>query len=224
MPDLQIYQDIRALPQAGEYKLICIDPPWKFETYSKKGEEKSPQAKYPCMELPEISNLPLKDIAAKDCVVLMWATFPMLPQTLFAMSDWGFEYKSGGAWGKLSKTGRCLQFGTGHIFRSAAEPYILGSIGKPDYLSKITRNLHLAPVQAHSQKPLNFMPLLANLVGGPCANIFSRSLIKGWDCIGNELDKFPEEPHADEYELVDVNFNITTKMYQRRGERTNDTI
>ena len=55
------------------YKVIYADPPWLFRTRSDKGraKEKNPEAHYNCMSLNDICNLPIKDIADENCVLLM---------------------------------------------------------------------------------------------------------------------------------------------------------
>lgn len=42
----------------------------------------------------EIFELPIKELAADDCVLFLWATSSLLPEALHTMRDWGFEYKS----------------------------------------------------------------------------------------------------------------------------------
>lgn len=123
------------------YGRIIADPPWYFANYSAAGEEKNPVAHYACMDLDAIKALPVGHLAAPDCALLMWATFPMLPQALETMRAWGFTYKTGGAWGKLSKTGAKVAFGTGYVLRSAAELFLIGTIGKPKIRSASVRNL-----------------------------------------------------------------------------------
>ena len=71
-----------APPQAGRYRAIYADPPWRFATYSDKGKGRSAEAHYDCLGLPEIMALPVAEWAAPDCVLLMWTTDPMLPQAL----------------------------------------------------------------------------------------------------------------------------------------------
>ena len=39
-------------------------------------------------------------LAAKDCLLVMWATAPMLHQALELMDRWEFEFKTCGAWAK----------------------------------------------------------------------------------------------------------------------------
>jgi N6-adenosine-specific RNA methylase IME4 len=67
----------------------------------------------------------------------MLATAPMLPDAIALMKAWGFTFKSAGTWAKRSSTGKKWAFGTGYCFRSAAEFYLLGTIGK----SKVSQSM-----------------------------------------------------------------------------------
>ena len=61
------------------YQTILADPPWRFRNYSAKGEGKNPIAHYDCLSLDEIEALPVSRLAAPDCVLVLWATWPFLP-------------------------------------------------------------------------------------------------------------------------------------------------
>jgi N6-adenosine-specific RNA methylase IME4 len=78
------------------YSVIYADPPWIFSTYSAKGKGRSAEAHYDCMSLTDIAafgqHIPVND----DCVLLMWATDPLLPQAIWVMGEWGFTYKTVG--------------------------------------------------------------------------------------------------------------------------------
>ena len=107
------------------YGVILADPPWYFRNYSAKGEEKNPVAHYDCMDAASLAALPVNQLAAPDCAMLMWATAPMLPEAITLLKAWGFTFKSAGAWAKQSSTGEKWAFGTGYCFRSAAEFFLL---------------------------------------------------------------------------------------------------
>jgi N6-adenosine-specific RNA methylase IME4 len=61
-----------------KYKVIYADPPWLFRTRSDKGKDKSPEKHYECMSLNDICNLPVKEIADENCVLLMWVCDSMI--------------------------------------------------------------------------------------------------------------------------------------------------
>lgn len=174
----------------GGFRALLLDPPWRFALYSDLGDEKSPQAQYACMDLDALKALPVERLAASNSACFMWATFPMLPEALELMAAFGFAYKTGGAWGKQSSTGRKLAFGTGYIFRSAAELLLVGTRGEPKWLSKSERNLWLAPIREHSRKPDEIHGMIERMTPGPRLELFARAPRPGWVCWGNEVQKF----------------------------------
>lgn len=176
----------------NKYKLILTDPPWHFKLRSEKNITKSPQGQYACMSLEEIAKIPVADWAEKDCMLFMWATNPMLPQAITLMESWGFTYKTGGAWHKRTKKGK-TQFGTGYILRSASEPFIIGTRGKPKVKSRSVRNLIDAAVREHSRKPDLQYSVCEALADGPYLEMFARQSYPGWDAWGNETEKFNVE-------------------------------
>jgi N6-adenosine-specific RNA methylase IME4 len=170
----------------GHYRTILIDPPWRFKTYSRKGERKSPQAHYDCMTLADIQAMPVKALAHADgAALVMWATAPLLPEAVATMAAWGFTFKSAGAWGKRSSTGQKWAFGPGYCFRSAAEFYLLGTVGKIKPISHSVRNLIVAPVREHSRKPDQLHRDLEALYPPPRCEVFARMPRAGWDVWGN---------------------------------------
>ena len=58
-----------------KYNIIYADPPWKYDSGFLK---RNWDGKYPQMKPQEINDLPVNDIAADDCILFMWITFPKL--------------------------------------------------------------------------------------------------------------------------------------------------
>ena len=77
-----------------KYSVIYADPPWRYRVYSKKGLGRSAESHYPTMSLEEIKALPIGELAAKDCVLFMWITFPCMQEAFQVLEAWGFEYKT----------------------------------------------------------------------------------------------------------------------------------
>lgn len=181
------------LPQY-QARVILADPPWYFRNYSEKGEEKNPIAHYACMNLDDIQALPVAELANPNgCALIMWATAPMLPQAFDTLTCWGFKFKSAGCWAKQSRTGEKWAFGTGYCYRSAAEFWLLGTIGKVRQKSRSVRNLIVAPVQEHSRKPPQMRKDVEALFPGPYVELFARETAPGWVSWGNETSKFGKE-------------------------------
>lgn len=172
------------------YGVILADPPWRFQLHSPAGEDKAPQAHYACMDADDIAALPVQHLAAPDCVLVMWATAPMLDVALNVMAAWGFAFKTAGAWHKRSSTGQADHFGTGYVYRSAMEPWLVGTIGAPTILARDVRNLIVASVREHSRKPDDMRRNIERQFLGPYLELFARETAPGWDSWGNEVGKF----------------------------------
>ena len=74
-----------------KYNVIYADPPWRYEQKSLQGAAEN---HYPTMNINDMCALPVGDLADKDCVLFLWATFPMLPEALRLIDAWGFQYKT----------------------------------------------------------------------------------------------------------------------------------
>jgi N6-adenosine-specific RNA methylase IME4 len=179
------------------YRVILADPPWRFLTWNSANQKKSASAHYSLMTMAELKSLPVRDLAAPDCMLFMWSVQAMMPHALDLMVAWGFKYKTMGAWAKLSSTGKCLAFGTGYIYRSTAEFYIVGARGSPKIASRDVRNLIVSPTRQHSRKPDEMKRNIERL-HPDCrrAELFSRESSDGWEGWGNETAKFDAGPRA----------------------------
>lgn len=182
----------------GQFGVILADPPWAYEMYSDKGYGKSPDVHYNCMPFAELVALrdQLLFVTAPNSVCFMWAVWPKLDEALELMKAWGFQYKTGGAWHKRSASWTPgtpdpkSAFGTGYLFRSASEPFLVGTIGNPDILNRSTRNIIEAAVREHSRKPEEQYTMIERLFRGPYLELFARSGRPGWTSWGNETEKF----------------------------------
>lgn len=182
------------------YGVILADPPWSFENYSAKGHAKSPHAHYRCIDYAELkllrNALALDFICAPDAVLVLWATFPMLPAAFNLMLDWGFGYRTGGAWVKTTAAGSPAM-GTGYIYRSAAEPWLLGARGAPEILDRGIRNAIAtvsaagieAPRREHSRKPDDMYDMIEREFNGPYLELFARRARAGWTVWGDQIEQ-----------------------------------
>jgi N6-adenosine-specific RNA methylase IME4 len=172
------------LPEGAKYNCIYADPPWLFKNYSEKGEGRNPNQHYPCMPLEEIKALPVAELAAENCVLLMWVYNPMLPEALELIKAWGFEFKTVGfVWSKQ-------RISTGYWTRSMTEQCWLATRGKPSRKDMGVRQVLEAPPLEHSRKPALFYHRIEALVDGPYLELFARNRRTGWDTWGNETEKF----------------------------------
>lgn len=184
----------RTLP-AGHFGAIAADPPWRYQTWSDKGQARGPD--YDLMTLDDIKALPVSELAAEDCVLFLWVTNPFLPRGFEVMSAWGFTYKAVAfTWAKLTpRSGTWLpkyHIGLGHWTRQNSETCLLGVRGKPKRQAKDVRELLVTPRREHSRKPEEFYESVERLVPGPYLDLFSRAERPGWTAWGNQTSKFTE--------------------------------
>jgi len=174
----------------GHYGAILADPPWATALWSERGYGRAPEAHYRTMSAEEIAALPVGELAARDCLLVLWATWPSLEVALRVIAAWGFEYKTGGAWAKRTSAGTAAM-GTGFILRSASEPFLLATRGRPAVGSRRQRNLIDAPRREHSRKPAEMRDLLMALRPGvPVAELFAREPWPGADVWGDQTGRF----------------------------------
>ena len=115
-----------------KYKVILADPPWAFRAWSNKGMGRSAEQHYPTMGLEDIKALPVADLAAEDCVLFLWATFPMLKDAFAVIDTWGFTYKTVAfTWVKENRKSPGLFWGLGYWTRANAEVCLLATRGSP---------------------------------------------------------------------------------------------
>lgn len=172
------------------YDVILADPATRFETWSAAGEGKSPQAHYDTMTWPELQALPVSQLGRGDTILLMWACWPTLRESIALLEAWGFRYVTGGAWHKRTKHGKTA-FGTSYVLRSACEPFLIGALGSPP-TSRSVRNIIDAEARGHSRKPDDQYDLCRRLAPRAVrfAELFARQRHPGWDAWGLEADKF----------------------------------
>lgn len=175
------------------YSVICADPPWSFLTRSSKGKGRSAEKHYACMTIDDIKALPVRDLAAKDAVLFLWVTDPMLLIGIDVMQAWGFTYKTVGfTWAKTNRTKSGYFTGMGYWSRANSEMCLLGTIGRPRRISKSVPRLIVSPRREHSRKPDEAFDRMRSLVGGPAVELFSRERRPGFDNWGNEREKWNE--------------------------------
>lgn len=73
-----------------KYSVIYADPPW---SYSGGGAARNVTKHYHTMKPEDIYSLPVQNIAADDCLLFLWATFPNLDIALETIRRWGFRYR-----------------------------------------------------------------------------------------------------------------------------------
>ena len=179
------------------YDVILADPATNFETYSAAGQGKSPSAHYPTMTWEELAALPVAQLGRGDTLLMMWACWPTIRESLQLLEQWGFRYVTGGSWHKRTKHGKS-NFGTGYVMRSATEPFFIGTLGSP-LTAKNVRNVIVADAleidalnRGHSRKPDEQYEVCRRIAPRALrfVELFARQTSDGWDSWGNEVGKF----------------------------------
>jgi N6-adenosine-specific RNA methylase IME4 len=187
-----------ASPPDDRYQVIYADPPWTFSTYSRKGKGRSAEAYYDCMSLEEIKAVPVSKWSAKDCVLFLWTTDPLLDQALQVIRAWGFKYKTVAFhWVKLKRsaargvyTDRSFFSGLGFWTRSNPELCLLATQGNPHRRKANVQKLIVSPLREHSRKPDEAYERIEALCEGPYLELFARSTREGWINSGFEVGAF----------------------------------
>lgn len=173
-----------------KYNIIYADPPWSYKVWNKKEGGRTAESHYQTMKIDEIKRLPVGGLAADDCVLFMWATYPCLNEALETIKAWGFKYKTVGfTWVKRNKKSDTWFWGLGHWTRANAEICIIATKGKPKRISKSVHSIIDAPVEEHSKKPDITRDRIVQLMGDlPRIELFARAETPGWDVWGNEVN------------------------------------
>jgi N6-adenosine-specific RNA methylase IME4 len=180
--------DLHALIASGfRAGTIAVDAPWPFETYSERASHATTDH-YETMTFDEIKALPIKALAAEDCAVFIWVTWPNMPLWKEMIEAWGLTFSGlGFDWVKLTPDGQSLHKGQGYNTRQNPEPCILAKIGSPLRLDEGVHSVVMTPIGAHSEKPDEAYRRIERLYGGPYLELFARKPRDGWTTWGDEL-------------------------------------
>lgn len=177
---------------------ILSDPPWSYKTWSAKGTGRSAEQHYSTMTIDDIAALPVSELAAPDCVLFIWVTWPTIRDAFKVIESWGFEYKTCGFdWMKadgqqidMFEEPRKADIKLGHWTRSNSEPCLLATRGKPKRLSAAVRMGIIEKARQHSRKPDCVHSRIEQLVAGPYLELFARAPKQNWTVWGNQTDRF----------------------------------
>ena len=156
----------------------------------KMDDGRSAENHYPTMTVDDICRLTVADIAADNCVLFMWATFPNRMEAFDVIKAWGFEYKTVAfVWVKQNKKSDSLFWGMGYWTRANAEICLLATKGHPKRVGKAVHQVIISHIEEHSKKPAETRDRIVELVGDvPRVELFARQKTPGWDTWGNELE------------------------------------
>lgn len=179
---------VAALP-AGKFRVLYADPPWKYGD-DRAGLEKegtAAAAQYPTMPTSQICDLSadgrhVSDLAHKDAVLFLWATFPLLEDGLAVMKAWQFDYKTAFVWDKQRSN-------IGNYHDARAEILLIGIRGScPIEIDTRPKQVQSIARGKHSAKPEEWRHLIDQLYPtGPRVELFGRRDVPApWKVWGNE--------------------------------------
>ncbi|MBC7156689.1 MAG: DNA methyltransferase [Rhodobacteraceae bacterium] len=173
---------------AGPFDVIVADPPWRFASNSAARPGRNAMRHYPTMTVPEVMEMPVRDIAAPAALLLLWITVPHAHRADEVIRAWGFTPKSQVVWIKN-------RIGTGYWARNRHELLHLATRGRfPCPRPALFADSVITGQQReHSRKPDAVFDAIDTRLGGlRRLELFSRQARPGWTAWGNEIDKFQE--------------------------------
>ncbi len=188
-------RNIAAKPPVGfpefpnkAFDIIYADPPWDYKGQlqhagSGSGDSGGAIRHYSTVTLDDLKQLPVWSIAAKDCLLFMWATNPHLDQTIDLGKAWGF------AWATVAFVWDKQKVNPGFYTLSQCELCLVfkrGKIPRPRGARNI-RQLVSAKRGQHSEKPFQVRERIEEMFPSQSKiELFSREEIDGWTAWGLE--------------------------------------
>ena len=187
--------DLAALAASGyRAALISADPAWPYATWGGPSSKihSASDNHYNTNSLEEIMKLPVAALAADDCALLLWCTWPhvAIGTHVRVIEAWGFKPSTlGFDWIKQTADGGGLHTGMGYYTRSNGEPCLLATKGSPLRLASDVHSVVMAPVGGHSAKPEEVRRRAERLFPGPYLELYGRKSVAGWTVWGNEIPR-----------------------------------
>lgn len=168
------------------YSTITADPPWRYDEgwpqyNDRAGVEHTRRAlPYSGMDLGEIIDLPVKEIAARDAHLYLWTTNRYLHDAYDVAKAWGFKPSQVLTWCKPPQG-----IGPGGAFSNTSEFVLFCRKGSLKALTRVPSTWYQWPRGAHSAKPAAFYDLVEQVSPGPYVELFARAPRLGWDHWGH---------------------------------------
>ncbi len=144
----------------NKYNVILADPPWEYADTCEDGaiQSKGADKHYPTMTIQQLSTMDVPYISAKDSILFMWTTSPMLEDSFKVINAWGFKYKAGFIWDKIKHN-------MGH-YNSVRHEFLLlcikGSF-QPEEMKLFDSVVSIEKTKKHSEKPEVFYEMIETL-------------------------------------------------------------
>jgi len=179
-------REIALANEPDKYRVLYADPPWEYgeEQHVDFGNEQETvlASHYPSMSIEELCNLPIKKITAKDAVLFLWVTSPLLDECFPVIKAWGFTYKTSIIWDKIKHN-------VGNYVSVRHELLLICTKGActPDNV-QLFDSVQSIERTEHSRKPEEFRKIIDTIYTyGKRIELFRRGdAPEGWDVWGNE--------------------------------------
>jgi N6-adenosine-specific RNA methylase IME4 len=191
-----------------KFGTIIVDPPWPYQVTSKhKKLTGYSDVQYKPLTIAELAALPVGEVAADDCALFLWTTWPFVEDAMYLIKEWGFKLKTGLPWVKASSiepAGEAFpstdddnnseikpkgkfkpKYGVGYWLIGCSEPILVASRGRAAV--RTTKIGLLSRNAEHSRKP-DTLYELAEMFPKPRLEIFARRPREGWAIVGNEAE------------------------------------
>ncbi len=181
----------------GNYQVVSADPPWSY--YGDPDKDQAAAKHYPCMTDAQLAALPVKSVCAKDAVLFMWVTCPLLDRGMNLLKEWGFHFRGVAyIWVKTTNDGKVIG-GQGvrpSFVKPTTEMVLVGSTrAKGRALKLATEGQHQVllaprPGNVHSAKPKEIKERMEKLFEPHVKRLemFARQSSDGCDAFGNQID------------------------------------
>lgn len=115
-------------PNKEKYNIVYADPAWSYNDKMHAGE-RGADYKYKTMSIPDICNLPIRNIASDNSRLFLWVTMPFIFEAEKVMNAWGFDFKTCGfVWIKTNPKGDKAMKEVNKLFKDKFEANQLVSI------------------------------------------------------------------------------------------------
>jgi len=177
-------------PPVGKYEVLYVDPPWSYSTGGAIPAKMMVESHYSTMTNDEILEFgeQIKQVAAPDAAIFLWATNIYLPLALDLMERSGFTHRGQIIWNKTDKlalSGRWLSI-KHELLLVGSRGNIEPSVKPPSVIS--------TPRLKHSQKPETFASIINQMFPNQSKlEMFAREYREGWAVWGNEVTSTKEK-------------------------------
>lgn len=178
------------------FRTILADPPWRFTNRTgKMAPEHKRLLRYPTMNIQEIMELPVSQLALPQSHLYLWVPNALILEGLEVMKRWEFTYKTNLVWYKIRKDGGPNGRGMGFYFRNVTELVLFGIRGglRTKAAGRRQVNIILSQKREHSRKPDELYDIIKECSPGPYLELFARHHQPSWSQWGNEINQNQHE-------------------------------